>query len=90
MIKTSVFLNGQAMTEGNDYEWIQNELAFGFAVTGHTEKPTNSDRRDIVRVETYDEGILVQRDTYLAAKTAPKERFRWHQRTTEKFRERDL
>lgn len=86
MKKTSVYHNGQALTQGNDFDITQGQLAFKFAIKGKVDTDSN----DIVRVETFDEGVLIQRDSYLAAKTPAGERFRWHQRTTEKFREQDL
>jgi hypothetical protein len=90
MIKSSVYLNGAVMTEGSDFKFVKGELSFDFTIQGSTKNDSTDRRTDIVRVETFDEGVLTQRDTYLAAPTAQGERFRWHQRTTEKFRDQDL
>lgn len=80
MKKTIVLCNGEAFQPESDYtEPSLGVLAFTFKLRG----------KDIVMIETYEEGVLVQRDIYNVLDTPKGEKIRWHRRVTEKFRDKD-
>jgi hypothetical protein len=84
MKKNIVILNGQTLHEDSDYTWISGELAFNCQLS-----PRAPQAHDRVAVETYDEGVLIRRETFEVLKTGANEKMKWHRRTTDKFREKD-
>ncbi len=88
MRKHTLFLNGQALVEGEgrDYHIQGEDILFAFNVRG----PLESTKPDIAMKDTYEDGVLVQREIYRVVTTAAGERMKWSQKIIEKFREKDL
>ena len=80
MQKKIVLLNGVTQLENQDYKWYENQgLTFA--------NPLHAD--NTVTVETYDEGVLILRESFVTVKGAPREAMKWHRRITDRFRDKD-
>lgn len=85
MIRKLVTMRGLPRTEGpssqgHEYQWSGQLLMFHGKVK----------QGDIVVVDTYDNGALAERDTYVCADTSASTPFRWTDKSTMRFRDEDL